>query len=141
MVIKAFNEFLKDPKKYDSYRILGYAKPTKKTSTETESEKKSPNNYVEREWRKVYPCPTPLKWLNETELEEYRGRKNEKESVGNILKFNISDIEMIIVDKSNLQNRQNYIAYKLGTISDKKISEPDKLSLISKIVVYEEIFQ
>lgn len=139
MVIKAADVFLANRKNYDDYRILGYAKPMQKP---TKQEGRSYDNYAEREWRKVYANPAPLKWLTEAEYQIYRGQPNSSKSpVGQPLHFEVKDIDFILVDKNNVRNIQNAIMNTIQHVGGaySLVSESDRLDLLSKILVYENL--
>ncbi|WP_418551785.1 abortive infection system antitoxin AbiGi family protein [Prevotella sp.] len=139
MIIKAANNFFKNRKNYDSYRILGYSKPITKP---TKVSGISSDNYVEREWRKVYANPAPLKWLTEAEYNAYRGNPNTpKRPVGTTLHFNVNDIDFILVNKKDVNTLQNFIMNKLKQIggNSKQIKNLEKWTLLSKILVYEDL--
>lgn len=139
MIIKAANSFFKNRQNYDLYRILGYSKPITKP---TKVSGISSDNYVEREWRKVYANPAPLKWLTEAEYNIYRGNPNTpKQPVGTTLHFNVNDIDFILVNKKNVNILQNFIMNKLKQIggNSKQIKNLEKWTLLSKILVYEDL--
>lgn len=141
MIIKAADSFLNINTKRDadSYRILGYAKPVIKP---TKKEGYSSDNYAEREWRKVYANPTPLRWLTEEEYDKYRGDlATPKTPVGTILGFDANNIDFIMVDKGHERNLQHFIMDNLQTLgnSSNAITEDDKLTLLSRILVYENL--
>ena len=139
MVIKAADAFIANRNEYDKYRILGYAKPMQKP---TKQEGRSSDNYAEREWRKVYANPAPLKWLTDAEYQIYRGQTNNpKNPVGLPLHFEVHDIDFILVDKNNVRNLQNAIMNTIQHVggSPDIISEGEKLDLLSKILVYENL--
>ena len=139
MVIKAADSFLRNSKDYDAYRILGYAKPMRKPTCQ---KGRSSDNYAEREWRKVYACPSPLKWLKEDEYEKYRGKQNTpKQPVGNVLHFNAKDVDFILVDEANVKTMRNSIMNVIRHIGGRNepITADDRLEMISKILVYEKL--
>ncbi len=139
MIIKAADNFINNRNVAESYRILGYAKPMRKS---TKIKGRSSDNYAEREWRKVYANPAPLKWLTENEYNAYRGAPgSEKVPVGLPLHFNIEDIVFILVDKFNLNDLLNHIMIGLNHLggSSKQITNDERLILLSKIIVYEDI--
>lgn len=138
MVQTAYNIFIMDRKRYDDYRILGYSKPITKP---TKTKGKNSDNYVEREWRKVYANPAPLKWLTEVEYNVYRGPKDSpKQSVGHPLNFKVEDIDFILVDKKNATKLRQYIM-SLASLcrSHKLLSFDEKYALLSKILIYEDL--
>lgn len=135
MVIQAAKVFLTNPKDYDGYRILGYAKPMRRL----EKGKKTFKNYAEREWRRVYSSKK-LKWLTEESFTVYRNQSGkEKQPVGPLLHFSIDDIVFLIVDQQNKAELQQFIMKKLSKLGGGEINEQMRLDLISKIVVYEDI--
>ncbi len=139
MIIKASYCFTDDRKTAEAYRILGYAKPMKKTTRE---KGRSFDNYAEREWRKVYSNPSPLKWLTESEYTTYRGNLNtEKKAVGTPLLFGKDDIDFILVNRDNLPALQAFIMTELNSIGGKSnsIGDEDRWVLLSKILVYEDL--
>lgn len=139
MIIKAADNFINTPKDADSYRILGYAKPVKKPCSQSG---KSSDNYVEREWRKVYANPAPLKWFNEAEYNTYRGDKNTpKRPVGNPLHFGVDDIDFILIDKSHAKELQQYILNDLRTIGNeiKNVTQDERYMLLSKLLIFEDL--
>lgn len=137
MIIKAADAFLSNRKESDSYRILGYAKPMEKP---TKIVGRSSDNYAEREWRKVYANPAPLKWLTEEEYNNYR-RVDPKQPVGTPLHFNVDDIDFILVDKLNVNNLLGYIMNDINHIggNTQAITLEQKLLLLSKILVYDDL--
>ena len=138
MVIQAYRNFDKDRDDTDKYRILGYAKPLMKISCNIRDHDK--DNYKEREWRKVYACPSPLKWLNLDEYTKYRDRASEKIAVGNILKFKSKDIDFILVDKCHYEEILSFIMNEMKTIGGQEsLTQAERIELISKMVEYEKL--
>ena len=110
-------------------------KPTKITG-------RSSDNYAEREWRKVYATPAPLKWLTEEEYTDYRGdAASPKSPVGTPLHFDVSDIDFILVDKPHVRALQDFIMNELAHVggSEAVIATDDRWTLLSKILVYENL--
>lgn len=139
MVIKAADDFLNNRNNAEAYRILGYAKPMTKP---TKQKKRSSDNYAEREWRKVYANPAPLKWLTEDEYNQYRGdAEDPKKAVSLPLHFDVDDVDFILVDKAHVKELQYYIMDELQHIGGKsnKMSKDERLILLSKILVYENL--
>ena len=137
MIIKASDSFINNRRDADSYRILGYAKPVIKP---TKIEGYSSDNYAEKEWRKVYANPTPLRWLTEQEYEVYRGdHATPKTPIGTILSFDATNIDFIIVDKEHERDLQHFIMDDLQTLGNinHAITRDKKLTLLSRILVYE----
>ena len=139
MIIKAADEFQINRRNSDAYRILGYAKPMIKPTKITG---RSSDNYAEREWRKVYANPAPLKWLSEEEYTDYRGDAAlPKSPVGTPLHFDVSDIDFILVDKPNVRALQDFIMNELAHVGGREadITTDERWSLLSKILVYENL--
>lgn len=139
MIIKAADDFLIDRSNSDAYTILGYAKPITKPS---KVDGLSSDNYAEREWRKVYANPSPLKWLTEAEYNEYRGdRVNPKRPIGTILHFNVKNIDFILVDKTKVNSLRKFIMKDLRNIGggSVNITESDRWTLLSKILIYDDL--
>ena len=140
MIMKAADNFLNNRNNYDGYRILGYAKTVKKIKC---PKGYNPDNYVEREWRKVYANPAPCKWKTEAEYNTYRGLKTTpKTPVSLPLTFESKEIDFIIVNKKDVAALQDFIMN--GGLNDvggknKAIDMTDKLTLISKILVREDL--
>lgn len=139
MIIKAANDFVNSRNNYNSYRILGYSKPMSKP---TRLAGRSSDNYAEREWRKVYANPAPLKWLTEAEYNTYRGAQGSpKNPVGTPLIFKVDDINFILVDKANVNRLQNFIMNNLSHVGGHHtaITNQERYTLLSKILVYEDL--
>lgn len=139
MVIKAADDFLNNRRDYNAYRILGYSKPITKP---TKLRGRSSDNYAEREWRKVYANPAPLKWLTEAEYTDYRGNQDSpKTPKGTPLKFKVNDIDFLLIDKAHVENLQEYIMNGIPAQCDNlsNLSLKDKYALLSKILVYEDL--
>ncbi|WP_346712698.1 abortive infection system antitoxin AbiGi family protein [Mediterranea massiliensis] len=139
MIIKAADDFLNKRNDSDSYRILGYAKPINKP---TKIKGRSSDNYAEREWRKVYANPSPLKWLTEEEYIAYRGDpKSPKQPKGTPLHFKVDDIDFLLVDKLHAQNLQNFIVNELNQIggNENVVTPEERWTLLSKILIYEDL--
>ena len=142
MVIEAATYFRDKSKKKDDfirYRILGYAKPFEKINSEKDQ---NTDNYAEREWRRVYSS-RKYKWKTEEEYFKYRGNKDSaKIPVGVPMKFKVDDIDFIIVAKSDVKNLREFIIKNLKTIGGYKnndITDDERYSLLSKILVYEDL--
>lgn len=139
MFIKAADDFQNNPRNSEAYRILGYAKPMTKP---TKIHGRSSDNYAEREWRKVYANPAPLKWLTEGEYSVYRGdTANQKPSVGTPLHFDVLDIDFILIDKTHVKVLQNFIMNMLAHVggSANPMTTDERWTLLSKILVYENL--
>lgn len=140
MIIKAAVTFANTPKEYDNYRILGYSKPVSKVNPIPGY---SSDNYIEREWRKVYANPAPCRWLTEAEYVIYRGdRSLPKQPVSRPLMFTVNDIDFIITKKSDLRRLQDFIMNgRLVDVGGKAsaITMNEKIDLISKVLVSDDL--
>lgn len=135
MVNNAYKLFEKDSKDWQKYSILGYSKPMNKSNNIKGVPK---DNYIEREWRKVYACPSPLKWLNEQEYNLYRGDKSTpKTAVGNVLTFKPQDVVFIIIPQKEKDSFLDFIINTLKTFGGHQVTEQERLDIISKVVEYE----
>lgn len=117
-------------------KILGYAKPTEKYREDDYAKNKRLDNYVEREWRKIYLA----NWFDSRK--EYDDYGN---SHGNHLfkklraMFKCSDINMIVVpDEESRKNLADRIK-SLEKIGGNPVCANDALYLVSKITTIEEI--
>lgn len=136
MVLKAYQDFLNSPNDCQKYRILGYSKPMKKSTNYKGVPK---DNYIEREWRKVYAYKS-VRWLDEFEYNSYRGDKTQpKIPVGNILKFSSNDVVFIIIPKKEKADLLDFIINEMNTFGGLPITDSDRLNIISKIVEYESL--
>lgn len=141
MIIDATNSFKsKNPDK-STYRILGYSKPITKITAVTGI---NSNNYIEREWRKVYANQGTQSWLTIKEYNIYRGAKQTaKKQIGSPLKFSVEDIDLIIVPQNTIKDIVQYILdsqfNRIGGKEKVVIKNDDKILLISKIIAYESL--
>ena len=138
MIIKAANGFATNRGDFDAYRILGYSKPVRKVIPQNG---RPSDNYIEREWRKVYANPSPLRWLTEEEYADYRGVNPIKPSVGTPLVFSVDDIEFILINKTNEANLRSFILNTLIDIGgrNRHIDMEQRSLLLSKVLVYESL--
>lgn len=140
MIIDASNEFIKNRKASSAYRILGYSKPLKKIIPR---KNQNDNNYIEREWRKVYKSFGPQRWKTEKEYKLYRGQKDSpKKHIGFPLRFGINDIDCIILRKEYINSFIEYIfSEELNHLGGKNVefSTRDRQILLSKIIQYESL--
>lgn len=141
LIIKATENFLDHPENPDDYSILGYSKPIKKIQIVPG---KSTNNYIEREWRRVYKSYGIQQWKTEEEYDRYRGDNAiPKKKVGSPLRFSVNDIDCIILKKDFVEIFIDFIMdNKLTYFGDKqnvKITNRDKELMLSKIIQYESL--
>ena len=110
-VIAAAKAFLENPKNTAAYSILGFAKPMKKIAASSKAKPYPRNNYLEREWRKVYSPSSSFKWKTEAEYNIYRGSGTSlKTPIGTPLRFDLKDIDMIIVPDADVQNLISFVS-------------------------------
>lgn len=141
LIIKATENFLNHPENPDDYSILGYSKPIKKIKL---LPGKNADNYIEREWRKVYKSYGTQKWKTEAEYKVYRGNSLiPKKQVGSSLKFGVNDIDCIILKKKYINDFIDFVMdADLTYFGDKQkvhISQRDKELMLSKIIQYESL--
>lgn len=119
-------------------KFLGYVKPFKKFDEKGYADKKRKENYIEREWRKIYIS----QWLNSRiQLEDYREKYRNKFIKNFIMKFNAKDVSFIIVPdekaKANMitqiSNMQN-----IGG-GNRQLQSSDIMDLVSKILTIKQI--
>lgn len=135
-IIKATKAFLSPNGKYDYYRILGYSKPMTKIEKRKNQCK---NNYSEHEWRHIYETST-YKWKRGEEYDSYRKEQDPKPPVGKPMTFKASDIDFILVRKTDIDDIQSYIMGKLQIIGGtNKITDSDKYRLLTKLLIYEDL--
>lgn len=142
-IIRATNAFWANPQNTKAYSILGFAKPMKKIAASSKAKPYPRNNYLEREWRKVYSPSSSFKWKTEAEYDIYRGSKTSpKRPVGTPLSFDVKDIDMIIVPDADVQNLISFVSStSFNTFSGKakSLSKSQRDLLISKIVSFESL--
>ena len=141
LIIKATDNFLKHPEKPDDYSILGYSKPIKKIEVHSD---RNTDNYIEREWRKVYKSYGTQRWKTEAEYKEYRGDSSTpKKQVGASLKFDVNDIDCIILKKKHINSFIDFVMdSNLTYFGDKQkviINQRDRELMLSKIIQYENL--
>ncbi len=142
MVVKRASEaYLKNSTKTESFEVLGYSKPMYKLQSLS---KKKSNNYIEREWRKVYAPNSSYRWKSENEYNEYRGNKDTpKKEIGKPLKFDVKDIDFILmpdIDVPNIISCINNLKY-LGGNTRKQLNGSDKDLLLAKILSYDNLIK
>lgn len=141
MIIEATKSFKSNNTYKSTYGILGYSKPMVKI---TKVKGVNANNYIEREWRKVYANYGVQKWLTLAEYNTYRSNKNlPKKQVGSPLKFGVDDIDFIIVPRKHIDEIVQYVLNmnfnRIGGKENVPINQNDKIMLISKIIAFESL--
>lgn len=142
-IIKATDDFFTNRTAVDNYRILGYSKPMYKIVTPKNSSI-SPDNYKEREWRKVYASAGPYMWKTEKEYKSYRGEKTTpKKQIGTSLKFGAADIDFILIQEKDRKDLIDYIMrgglHYFGGKTVVPIKNEDKELLLTKIVAFDSL--
>lgn len=118
-------------------KILGYVKPVNKFSENGYATHRRRDNYIEREWRKIY-----LKdWFVSCEQYNMFKETHNGTLIDNfVARFQPSQVDMIVVnneaDRESLIEEINSLQ-KIGGYN--KIAKKDKLILISKITTINEI--
>lgn len=143
VVMRASEAFLNKSKKVEEYDVLGYSKPMYKIEKAL-PKKINKNNFIEREWRKVYASHLDYRWKSEDEYKKYRGNKDTpKKEVGKPLRFDVKDIDFILVpdiDVPNIISCINNLKY-LGGNTSKQIKGSDKDLLLAKILSYDNLIK
>ncbi len=142
-VLRATESFKTDPYDTAKYSILGYSKPIKKIGKSSNKHPRPKNNYLEREWRKIYLASSPYRWKNDEEYDTYRGDvTSPKATVGNPVCFGENDVDMIIVPQSDVSSLIKFISgtsfCKLGG-KQGKVKPIQCTRLISKIIPFESL--
>lgn len=139
-IIMNAGESFKKGNDVKTFSILGFSKPVRKINNE---EEKNKDNYVEREWRKVYANVTKTQWMNSEKYKEYRGPKDTpKKPIKDIsLKFTIDDIDFIVIEKKYFNDLVDFIMKNLKYIGGNKteLSAANQYKLLTKIVKYEDL--
>ena len=134
-ITDCFDNFPKNALQYS--KILGYVKPVKKFKENGYAPHRRRDNYIEREWRKIY-----LKdWLRNSDQYVSFNEKNESPLLNHfIARFRPTQVDMIIVESE--EDRENHIS-KIQSLQQiggyHNITDKDRLLLISKITTIDEI--
>ena len=129
-----YDAYIKDKKKHKE--LLGYIKPYRKYYEQGYAVGRRRDNYIEREWRKI--------WLgnclhSDSEFKKYCSTHGDKLVQQYLSKFKQSDITYLIVNTENEKNQLIDDIFKLKTIGGYICDEKMKLKLMSKIVSLELI--
>lgn len=126
------------PRKASQYsKLLGYAKPVRKYKEHGYASHRRKDNYIEREWRKIY-----LKdWFESSEQYASFKERNDGALLNHfIARFRPYQVDMIVVmsevDRENLITEINSLQ-QIGGYHN--ISDKDRLLLVSKITTIDEI--
>ena len=152
MIIEAEKAFIENQKRSgseqdsESYKILGYAKPLFKLSKKTQDLNCADNsNYIDREWRRVYPSKGQHRWKTLGEYEKYMKKNKDSDTkihIGSPLKFSVKDIDFIVIQNKFLSDMHKFIMDDLKRIGGKEkvdITQRERELLLSKIITYETL--
>lgn len=134
-ITDCFDKFKNNSSLYT--KLLGYVKPVRKYRETGYAKQRRRDNYIEREWRKIYQ----KKWI-ESKDQYFAFKEKNGDSLLNqfISRFHPSQVDMIVVksdvDRGDLISKINSLQ-QIGGYSD--ISKKEKLLLISKITTIDEI--
>lgn len=134
IIIEAQDAFGKDRANIQEYKILGCAKPLKKLNL-TQSKKLEDNNYIDREWRKLYESRGAYRWKTKQEFDELENKATEGR-----LKFGANDIDFILVKNQDIPMLLDYInsLSSIGGDNSENLTK-DKEALLSKIIRFETL--
>ena len=117
----------------DFRKLLGYVKPFYKCKS---PKGKRDNNYIDREWRKIYMSD----WIDsEDKMNSYINVNNGKMYDKLKLTFNANEISFIIVPDNNTKSSVISSIKSLNTIGGNKCNSLDLLNIISKIITINQI--
>lgn len=120
-------------------KFLGYVKPFKKFDEKGYADKKRKENYIEREWRKIYIT----QWIkSRIQMEDYREKYRNKFIKNFIMKFNAKDVSFIIVpDEKAKANMITQIGNNMRNIGggSQQLQSRDIMDLVSKILTIKQI--
>ena len=136
MVIEANRSFNEDKSNIHAFGFLGISKPLYDLSLSKEC------NYIDREWRKIYESRNQYQWKTHIECDEFfMTGKHSQKHVGSPLKFDINDIECIIVGEHHIIGVHDFITHlsRIGGKELKTVSQTDKELLLSKIISFETL--
>lgn len=118
----------------DSRKFLGYTKPFYKWKS---PKGKRVNNYIDREWRKIYLSD----WIgSDDKMNSYSVAHNGTKMYHKLkLTFSSNDISFIIVPDDNTKSSVISNIQSLQTIGGNKCNSQDSLNIISKIITIDQI--
>ena len=119
-------------------KFLGYVKPFKKFDEKGYADGKRRENYIEREWRKIYIT----QWINSRiQMEDYREKQGNKFIKNFIMKFIATDVSFIIVPdekaKANMITQISNMQNMGG--GNHQLQSSDIMDLVSKILTIKQI--
>ena len=121
------------------YKILGISKPYEKYEDKDYIKGRNKENYIEREWRKIYFTEG---WKTLEQYEKLRGDKKQKPKpmLADKLEFTIDDIEFIIVKRDkDIDSMIKSILKNDMKICQNELNDIDKQRLIAKIITEKQI--
>lgn len=135
LIIEAQDAFCKDRANIQGYKILGCAKPMYLLQPNPSLKSKYKNNYIDREWRKLYESQGSYQWKTKQELDQL-----ENKDTGGRLIFEVNDIDFILVKEQDIPMLLDYInsLSSIGGKSPKNLTK-DKEALLSKIIRFETL--
>ena len=135
-VRNSFEDYI-NKKDASKMKFLGYAKPFKKFDEKGYATNKRKENYIEREWRKIYIT----QWIDsQATMNEYKEQHRNKFVKGFIMKFYVKDISFIIVpDEKAKENLINQINPMQQIGGNSLLQQNDNLELVSKFLTIEQI--
>lgn len=142
-VMKAVQAFKNNRSDAAKYLILGYSKPIRKIGKSSNKHPRPKNNYLEREWRKIYSASSSYRWKSDEEYDIYRGDvTSPKAPVGSSVCFGENDVDMIIVPQSEVSSLIKFISgtsfCKLGG-KQGMVKTNQRIRLISTIIPFESL--
>lgn len=134
-ITDCFDKFKNNSSLYT--KLLGYVKPVRKYRETGYAKQRRRDNYIEREWRKIYQ----KKWIESKDQYVAFKEKNGGSLLNQFIsRFHPSQVDMIVVksdvDREDLISKINSLQ-QIGGYSD--IRNNERLLLISKITTIDEI--
>lgn len=136
-VRKSFDDYM-HKNDISQMKFLGYVKPFKKFDEKGYADGKRKENYIEREWRKIYIT----QWINSRiQMEDYREKQGNKFIKNFIMKFNATDVSFIIVPDENAKANMITQISNMQNIGggNRQLQSSDIMDLVSKILTIKQI--
>lgn len=134
-IITASNSFLSHSGKMNDIEPLGYSKPYHSIKGKR---RKSTCNYLDREWRTVAKSSS---WLEGSDPNLIPFLREPKPPYGNNFTFKESDVDYIIIKEEDQEAIIYFIWRELEACCGEPLSEQQKLSLISKLLIREQLIK
>lgn len=121
----------------DANKLLGYVKPYNKFTNDTGyAYGKRRENYIEREWRRIYLND----WIDsEDKLKEYEAVNGNKKFKNFKLTFSAKDVAFIIVPNESSKSSLIHDISQMPNICGQQLNALDRLNLTSKIITIDQI--